>query len=371
MNICILLSSLGDVTVQGIRPPKPITESENLGRYRAKITDKSQGDIEHQNIRSNTSYNKLPRYKHKVSSSKMHVIRKLSSTRDHSPDVAFCGQRKRQELLKTTCKTVSKNSFVEGRNMVLVDDVNKVIYCEVPKVACTSWKVYLANLTGTMKPEHNYSVLHELIHNTEFYPQVGFRYLIELNQSEQQYRLKHYFKFMVVRNPFARLISAYENKLAFDTDQSRFYQENVGTHIVRKFRKNPSKKSLKLGNDVTFNEFLRFLLEDNELVHRYDPHWWLYQGTCLPCRYGYDYIAKLETLDRDLDFLMDKIGSGKPNKLKFPHFNVHKGKTDQLKITKYYKNVPKHLVNGLLSLYDIDTKMFGYKMNDNAAECHP
>jgi chondroitin 4-sulfotransferase 11 len=63
-----------------------------------------------------------------------------------------------------------------------------------------------------------------------------------------------FFKFLFVRHPFERLVSAYQDKLARNNDP--IYHKVVSKVIVGKVRKNPSP--LEMGDDVDFPRIRHF-----------------------------------------------------------------------------------------------------------------
>ncbi|KAJ7348760.1 Carbohydrate sulfotransferase 14, partial [Desmophyllum pertusum] len=82
---------------------------------------------------------------------------------------------------------------------IVVDDENKIIYCTVPKVATSTWKRILGDLRG-LKQGIN-------IHQWDLW-----RWLYQYTEEEWTQRLQTYFKFVFVREPLNRLLSAYKNK---------------------------------------------------------------------------------------------------------------------------------------------------------------
>ncbi len=87
--------------------------------------------------------------------------------------------------------------------MLFVDDAHELIYCYIPKIACTNWKRTLLVLTGkleTKKPEQ--------LNNTQVHHNLVPKYLRTGNSyewSELEDRLARYYKFMFVREPLERL----------------------------------------------------------------------------------------------------------------------------------------------------------------------
>ena len=76
----------------------------------------------------------------------------------------------------------------------------------IPKVACTSWKVALCQLTGKdlSKIKSFYSA-----RETDRFVKRAIHY----SPGESQTMLKKYYKFMISREPLERLVSAYRDKL--------------------------------------------------------------------------------------------------------------------------------------------------------------
>ena len=96
------------------------------------------------------------------------------------------------------------------------------------------------------------------------------------------------FRFMVVRHPFERILSAYRDKLedlARDIDaRDGFYYTMYGKHIVAEYRQQEAKNSTekeKLGREPTWREFVTYLL--NTPVTKFDEHWMPIWMLCSPC----------------------------------------------------------------------------------------
>ena len=94
---------------------------------------------------------------------------------------------------------------------LIVDDVNHLIYCFVPKVASTNWKRVLLALN--LKPSPTDSEINPLfIKGNESHVTKAFKTLNQFsNITEVVQKLRTYFKFMFVRHPYERLLSAFRN----------------------------------------------------------------------------------------------------------------------------------------------------------------
>ena len=115
---------------------------------------------------------------------------------------------RRQLKLRTFCHanhTSMKQKYGRARN-VLYSDRQGVIYCYVPKVACTNWKRMMQVFDG--KKDNPLDVgEREQIHLLKY------SYLSKLPKTEMEWRNNLYYSFVFVRHPFERLLSAFRNKL--------------------------------------------------------------------------------------------------------------------------------------------------------------
>jgi len=118
--------------------------------------------------------------------------------------------------------------------------------------------------------------------------------------------LRQASKFLVVRHPFDRIISAYTGKIANPMAKPRFYRQ-VQKDIVAEYREDQSDSS-----PPTFAEYIRYLLDLTDDIT--EPRDWrtvdcvqAYYAVCSPCEVKYDLILKLETHDEDTEFLIRKL----------------------------------------------------------------
>ncbi|KAL8582349.1 hypothetical protein ACOMHN_037106 [Nucella lapillus] len=113
-------------------------------------------------------------------------------------------------------------------------------------------------------------------------------------------------RFIFVREPYSRLLSAYTDKLF--CPNTVFWA--VGRYIVKKFRPNPSNLSLACGHDVTFPEFIRYFIHSQQTRQHRDGHFVPIHDHCGLCtNVTYDYIGHLETLGEDMPYLLKVMQS--------------------------------------------------------------
>ena len=122
--------------------------------------------------------------------------------------------------------------------------------------------------------------------------------------NQQKQMLETYFKFTFVREPFERLLSAYKDKFVNrrQVNVDRKIREYHGREILKNFRPNASKRALKKLDDITFREFIQYLVTkgSNKSTPVMDWHWDNYVNICGMCAINYDFIGHYETFDQDL-----------------------------------------------------------------------
>lgn len=101
-----------------------------------------------------------------------------------------------------------------------------------------------------------------------------------------QARMKHYTKFLFVRNPFVRLISAFRDK--FQKRNNVVYQR-TGRHILKKYGNisdPPASvdEAFDSGLHVSFSNFIQFLVDpETEKDEPFESHWKQMHRLCHPC----------------------------------------------------------------------------------------
>jgi hypothetical protein len=162
----------------------------------------------------------------------------------------------------------------------------------------------------------------------------------------------NFTKFIFVRHPFERLVSAYRDKLA---SNNSIYHKVVSKVIVRK---NPSRLSMEMGDDVTFPEFVRFIIDEwRDGTRPLDVHWRPIFDLCLPCDMQFHFIGKFETLNQDVDYLLRKFNETDPSRL---FAGQPKAKTTSSLWKDFIKQISHPQLSDLNRMYADDFRLFGY-----------
>nr|XP_048687819.1 carbohydrate sulfotransferase 11 isoform X2 [Caretta caretta] len=265
----------------------------------------------------------------------------------------------RRDQVTDTCRA---NSMSSRKRRVLtpndlkhlvVDEDHEMIYCYVPKVACTNWKRIMMVLTGRGK----YSDPMEIPAN-EAHISSNLKTLNQYSIPEINHRLKSYMKFLFVREPFERLVSAYRNK--FTQKYNTSFHKRYGTKIVRRQRKNATQEALRKGDDVKFEEFVAYLIDPHtQREEPFNEHWQTVYSLCHPCHIHYDLIGKYETLEDDSNYILQLAGVG--SYLKFPTYAKSTRTTDEM-TTEFFQNISLEHQTQLYEVYKLDFLMFNYSV---------
>ncbi|KAJ8364034.1 hypothetical protein SKAU_G00128650 [Synaphobranchus kaupii] len=288
--------------------------------------------------------------------------------------------RQRQEDRKQLIHDLCTNSTLDflGKNRtfddipnkdldhLIVDDRHGIIYCYVPKVACTNWKRIMIVLSESLLVDgapyqDPLDIPQEHIHNSslhftfnKFWKRYG-----KFSRHLMKIKLKKYTKFMFVRDPFVRLISAYRNK--FEQVNEEFYKRFAVIMLRRygNYSDPPASvvDAFAAGIRPSFSHFVQYLLDSQtEKEMPFNEHWRQVYRLCHPCQINYDFIGKLETLDEDAEHLLRILRVD--NIVQFPASN--RNRTVSSWEQDWFAKVPYELRRKLYKLYEADFKLFGY-----------
>ena len=226
----------------------------------------------------------------------------------------------------------------------LVLEKEKAIFCFIPKVGCSSWKVKILENRGLLSKD-DYKGLDAISHEQpmqDILAKYGIRTLSEYDLTTAKWMLKSYYKFLFVRDPFERLLSAYRDKMANPGNQ---HYRPKANNILKFFRSNLTVP--------TFTMFLKSLVHTPPRM--YDIHWRPYDVMCNPCHVNYDVIGKLETLESDVGCVTSQLNMTSW----FPLPGSARSTFDL--VGAYFRSVPETVMADVEKAYGHDAAMFGYK----------
>uniref|UniRef100_A0A182NDJ9 Carbohydrate sulfotransferase n=1 Tax=Anopheles dirus TaxID=7168 RepID=A0A182NDJ9_9DIPT len=162
--------------------------------------------------------------------------------------------------------------------------------------------------------------------------------------------MKNTFSFIVVRDPFQRLISAYEERLL---GQLHPYFKNLSHQIYRRYHNDGNEYGIP-----SFQDFARFVVDQSQNNKPSDLHWRTVNDLCTPCLARYDSIIKMETFKQDLEYLKNRTHLH--DKIKSVQMNHSRRDPLDRLIEKYFSQLTKQQFDDLYNIYRIDFEMFQY-----------
>ena len=247
---------------------------------------------------------------------------------------------------------------------LLYDDDKKIVFCYVPKVGCSKWKYMFLLLAGKQSLENDPSrkVLRKV------------NKLSDLSDSEKKKRLNTYFKYIFIRNPMERVVSAYLDKIAKPLNKSMIKQhkneEKFKASIVKKWRPEDYNAWVKDGRATypTFSEYVDYINIIDLRSIKTDEHFKPIVYLCLPCLVNYNFYGNFKLLPDDSKEVLDRL---KLNSSYYDQssFISHKSyKTSDL-VTEYFSQLTTEQKQKLFHTYS-DELNFYYSLYPEETDSH-
>ncbi|XP_021702733.1 carbohydrate sulfotransferase 11 [Aedes aegypti] len=231
-------------------------------------------------------------------------------------------------------------------------------WCNIFKAASSTWMYYF-NLLG------GYDI--RFLQRTRSSPiDLARKRFPRPSTAELNDYLSNTISFLIVREPFERLVSAYRNKL--EGCRNKYYKL-LGEQIVKRFRKKPKEGSKpvsrKYPKGPTFREFLEFLVAHYKSGGRFDEHWSPVYSFCTPCSINFTLIAKVETFQRDSEYIIRQAGLETLLLNKLPRSRMrtitNRAASNTRNLTpRYFSQIDERLLTEVLEIYQLDFELFGY-----------
>uniref|UniRef100_A0A6A7FSE5 Carbohydrate sulfotransferase n=1 Tax=Hirondellea gigas TaxID=1518452 RepID=A0A6A7FSE5_9CRUS len=242
-------------------------------------------------------------------------------------------------------------------NHIIVDDKHKALYCYVPKVACTNWKRLMMILSGSTNQTDPLRIPADSVHR-----QHALTKLDSFAPAEIVNRLQSYKKFLFVRDPLERLLSAFRNKFEKNYASSAYFKRRFGVKIQRLFRRGEDSLNVSpTGDGTTFAEFVSYLvLISQQKPDALNEHWAPVVQLCQPCLVRYDYIGKYESLDKDSAAILTSLEA--PPGLTIP---AAKPSVTSSLLPEYLAGLTPTQRLQLQQVFADDIVLFGYSYRDH------
>ncbi|XP_071950640.1 carbohydrate sulfotransferase 11-like [Antedon mediterranea] len=237
---------------------------------------------------------------------------------------------------------------MKGKPRLLVNEKHKLVFCQTPKVGSTSWCRIMLVLSEYM----NYTQAMNL--TTEEVSDAWKKHVPSLYTfpvSKQKHILATYTKFMFVRHPFTRLLSAFTDKMKTkDGKYQRGADKIIDKIKAHRYDENATEK-------VEFVDFINLVVSN---VYT-DLHWSDMYKICRPCNIHYDIIGHFEDMSNDAKYILTlsnvtSVGFPEPSKSHVTY------SSDNDKIFKAFSTLPVSMLADLYYKFKYDFTLFDYKI---------
>lgn len=186
---------------------------------------------------------------------------------------------------------------LNGYRLFYIAEKYKLSYCRVSKAGSTYMAQLFMTLAGIDPEFHDYGEANTMfdVHRDQIH--VAMKRNSALSMYIDDKRVQLTTSFLVTRNPYSRLFSAYIDQIFLPnrwTEASRMVSD-------------PKRK--ECGNDITFNEFLAHVADSLLGKRTVEIQWAPTFSLCLPCETHIDIIVKQETFVEDIDFILRYAGA--------------------------------------------------------------
>ena len=238
---------------------------------------------------------------------------------------------------------------------LIVNDEHKVMYCYIPKVACTNLKRVFLLLTGKMNETDPLKLKSSDVHMT--YTKY-LTFLDTYSEDEIVYRIRNYRKVIFCSWSIWKIVVSIQEQVS---------SKRWGLFSGAIWKKNSPYVSWKTlpGKPLimvmmwSFHEFVQFLLHPELEQKGYNEHWAPMSSLCHPCHMSYDFIGKYETLDDDVTLLLKEMSVN--DKINFPERgDTYMNERTEDTMMDYFKTIDMKYLRDLWKLYLHDYILFGY-----------
>ena len=238
----------------------------------------------------------------------------------------------------------------------IINTKYKLIWCNVFKSSSTSW-MYIFNILAGYNPtflNKTKQVPLQLARNVYGRPTMDSIKTLMKDQNT--------ISFLVARNPLQRLVSAYTDKICNSHYHSKY--DYLRRNITNLYGRNKiplsyNTKYLPQKFIPTFQNFVKYILNEVKASKELDMHWTPVYKFCTPCQFSLNTLIYYETIKDDSNYVLHKNGI----------YNItgmlpikNKSKKLNTSYKHYVAQLPKDSFQDILKLYELDFMLFNYKM---------
>ena len=288
-------------------------------------------------------------YRHIAEEGKIVALQKLP---DEAARKAAIRRETRERLMRQAASCGYDPSHAAARLAYgsFVSSAHRYVYVETPKAACTTLKHLVARLEGVAPdpdaPWHHRETRRDMrIHERQNFPiptllDLGPEFWDNLSQQTVDW-----FVFAMVRNPYSRLVSVFNNKVRAGEPGYRHLEARFGD------------RAPFAGPRAAFAAFVKEIVADPAAIEA-DAHLRPQASLLMPRLVPYRHIFKIEAMDKFAVVFADHLQRVAGLSLPQPGRHNAAGSDDW---RSYYCNVTAEIVS---VVYREDFEYFGYDARD-------
>ena len=182
-------------------------------------------------------------------------------------------------------------------------------------------------------------------------------------------------KIITVRHPLTRFFSSWNDHMAI-RDGKKIGEQWKYLGITEKDHETISEKITKDLHSISWQNFVNRMIwvKQSQGDHgiKIDEHHLPINEICQVCNLiEYDYIIKLETMEDDINFILEKEFSELVDefKISLTHVYHHSSSWDPYSNLKYYCKLSDSMIREIERYFEEDFKIFGYEKFDRKENC--
>ena len=183
-------------------------------------------------------------------------------------------------------------------------------------------------------------------------PHVYFRQYRSITPAiaSQNPSLQRAFTFTLIRNPWRRLYSAYNDKILGYPAFNDYEYSRIILRVVRGWSRDQVTDTQSVvreveGHPITFGEFLRYITESD--TDNLNDHWAPWFLITYPCHIKYDLVGYHEDFEATFKVLRDTLFSDYQSGLK----GQYKGSAGRDDVVRAYQDVPSSVKEEIYKMY--------------------
>lgn len=255
---------------------------------------------------------------------------------------------------------------------ILTDISHKVLLCYLPKNGCTNLKLLFYVNQGLVSPAE-LEKPRDRVDQDHLMTVVYDNSLLLLDDETRLEYRRTFFKFVMVRHPLERLVSAFRSKIERynltgtrrNTPHYNWARLAILKSIQPLIYDNWRRTGMK-PIAISFSDFIDYWLQPTDTGFEFDDHFRSLLLICRPCTTRFDFYGNFRNFKRDAQVLIDKIKADSSDLRQGYH--SEESSTEQ-QVTHYYSTLSKRQKSDVIRKLSLELE-FHYTIFPEERDSH-